>query len=66
MPRPDRSQLLERILERAGAREDGTRTLDCAQAFALAEAHDLELMDIARVCNQEKIKIARCQLGCFR
>lgn len=62
----DDARILELILPRTGERDDGQRTLACADAFALSEEHDLELLDIARVCNRKDIRISRCQLGCFR
>lgn len=43
--------------------EDGK--LYCAKAFRLAAAHDVKLWQIGQICDEEKIKIASCQLGCF-
>lgn len=66
MTHPDSEAILALIQPRLGTRQDGKPSLDCAVAFELADAHGLELFDIARVCNQQGIKIARCQLGCFK
>jgi len=60
----DDARILELILARCGER-NGRKTLPCPDAFALAEDNDLELMDIAKVCNRHKVKIVKCQLGCF-
>jgi hypothetical protein len=50
----------------ARAREsDGDKSLTCAQAFKLARDFDAKLIEIGRICNQQKIRICRCQLGCF-
>lgn len=43
--------------------EDGK--LFCAKAYQLAEAHDIKLWQIGQICEDEKIKIKGCQLGCF-
>lgn len=61
----DDQKILEVILAVAGTREDGRRTLACGAAFDLAEANGVELMDVARVCNANDVRITRCQLGCF-
>ena len=42
------------------------KTLTCAEAFELAEQYDVKPAEIGRICNQNKIKICKCQLGCFR
>jgi hypothetical protein len=44
---------------------DGRRTLTCAQALSLAGELGLEPREIGRICNQEKIRLGSCQLGCF-
>lgn len=46
--------------------EDGRKKLACADAFQIAERHAVELLDVARICNAENIRISRCQLGCFK
>ncbi|MGD2176041.1 MAG: hypothetical protein PVJ27_11605 [Candidatus Brocadiaceae bacterium] len=40
--------------------------IECAKALALARDFDVAPLEIGRACNSEGIKIARCQLGCFR
>jgi hypothetical protein len=57
---------LKRLVFEAAYEEDGRTKLTCAQAFGLAEAHGVQLLDISRVCNREGIRFARCQLGCFK
>jgi hypothetical protein len=42
-----------------------TTEIACAKAFELAEKHGFSKKEIARYCNEKKIKIRACQLGCF-
>jgi hypothetical protein len=39
--------------------------LTCAAAHTLAETLGVPLRDIGAVCNELKVKITSCQLGCF-
>jgi len=57
---------LKELVANTAFEEEGRRKLACTDAFRLAAEHNIELLDIARVCNQEKIKICKCQLGCFK
>ncbi|MBN2207800.1 MAG: hypothetical protein JW759_00665 [Candidatus Coatesbacteria bacterium] len=50
----------------ASHEQDGRIRLNCADAFKIAEQQGVELTDISRVCNQNKIRISKCQLGCFK
>lgn len=49
----------------AAFEEDGKQKLACPEAFRLAAELEVELLDIARICNREGIRLCRCQLGCF-
>jgi len=61
----DKAELHEAIT--AASYEEGDRQkLNCADAFKIAEQFGVELMEISRVCNQKKIRISKCQLGCFK
>lgn len=40
--------------------------IPCEKAFDLAEKYGIPKMEIAKYCNKHKIKIRRCQLGCFK
>lgn len=55
--------MVDAVLELA---EGERRMLTCAQAFALAKSNDAEIAEIGRICNQNNVKICRCQLGCFK
>ena len=60
------NEQLKELVASATFEEGGRKKLTCAEAFRLAEEHNVELLDITRICNQERIKICRCQLGCFK
>ncbi len=55
----------ERLLHQAirDAQEDGR--LPCARAFQIAHDLKIPLHKIGDACNQLRIKVSRCQLGCF-
>ena len=57
---------LEKVVMDATFEEDGKRKLTCSDTFKLAEEHGVELLDIARICNRENIRLCKCQLGCFK
>lgn len=57
---------LKIIILKAAVERDGRQTLPCSKAFELAAAHNLDLAQIGKCCNDNKIKIAACQLGCFQ
>jgi hypothetical protein len=44
---------------------DGRKKLTCAEAFELARQFKVGIIEIGRICNQNNIKIHKCQLGCF-
>ena len=37
-----------------------------SRAHDVDVTHGIELLEITKVCNAEGIRIAKCQLGCFR
>jgi hypothetical protein len=57
-------KLTDAVLEQA-RQEDGEKRLTCADAFELAVKFGVEIIEIGRICNRNKIKIRKCQLGCF-
>ena len=42
-----------------------TKDLPCPKAFEISEKYGIPKLEIARYCNKHKIKIRKCQLGCF-
>jgi len=57
-------ELIKAVLERAEG-IDGKKKLACAKAFELAQEFGVEVIEIGRICNRQKIRICKCQLGCF-
>ncbi len=55
-----KEKLLKRVLEEAPEKR-----LSCKKAFALAEEFECLPADVGKICDEEKIKIYGCQLGCF-
>ena len=62
-----KQELLNAILKSTKARpgSDDIKRLTCAEAFELAKNFETEIIEIGRICNQQNIKICKCQLGCF-
>ncbi len=50
----------ERILFEAEGLE-----LPCKKAFSIASEVGVPIAEVGRICNEIKIKIVGCQLGCF-
>jgi hypothetical protein len=57
--------LLKAVLERA-KEEDGRKKLSCAKAFEIAKQAGAEIVEVGWICNQQNIRICKCQLGCFK
>jgi hypothetical protein len=56
--------LVNAVLERA-QEIDGIKKLACAEAFKLAREFKVATVEIGRICNQQNIRICKCQLGLF-
>ncbi|HEX9021259.1 MAG TPA: hypothetical protein VF903_08355 [Nitrospirota bacterium] len=54
----------EKIIEKVRAASSNNR-LTCEKAHELAKELKVSLGEIGAICNELKIKIAACQLGCF-
>jgi len=59
-----KDSLKKQIIENA-EKIDGQMKLTCPTAFKIAEEQGINLLDIAKICNEDGIKICKCQLGCF-
>ena len=57
-------ELINAVLKKAKL-VDGRKKLTCAEAFELARQFKVGIIEIGRICNQNNIKIHKCQLGCF-
>ena len=44
----------------------GDEGFNCAAAFSLSSKHDVPLKKIYDLCNELKVRIKNCQLGCFQ
>ncbi len=54
----------EELIEKVRAASDGNR-LSCEQAHELSRELNVTLGEIGAICNELKIRISSCQLGCF-
>jgi len=57
---------LDRVVLEASVELDGKRKLSCARAFEIAERHGVAKKEIGKSCNRAGVRIAACQLGCFK
>ncbi len=56
--------LIKAVLERVQD-SDGRKKLACAEALKLSQELRVGPVEIGRICNQQNIRICKCQLGCF-
>jgi hypothetical protein len=56
---------LEEAIKKAAVEKEGRMILPCAAAFQIAGETGATLAEIGAACNEHRIKIVRCQLGCF-
>ena len=59
-----KEDLINAVLERAQDSDD-RKKLTCTEAFQIAGELNVEVAEIGRICNQQNIRICKCQLGCF-
>ncbi len=57
---------LDRIVLEASFESNGKKKLSCAKAFEMAKRHGVPKMEIGKSCNRAGVRIAACQLGCFK
>ena len=57
---------VEKIRAAAHTDDKGTLKLPCAKALALAAELGVPPKTVGAVCDDHEIRIAGCQLGCFR
>lgn len=58
-------KLINEVLK-ASHEKDGRLYIECAEAFKIAEQFHLKPIEVGKICNEKKIKIINCQLGCFK
>ena len=59
-------QEMVEAVKQAAVERDGRMTLRCADAFAVAERFGAARPSIGQICNDNRIRIVQCQLGCFK
>jgi hypothetical protein len=55
----------EALIRKAFEETGVTKELPCPKAFEISEKYGIPRMDIAKYCNKHRVKIRKCQLGCF-
>ncbi len=45
---------------------NGKKVLSCKDAQSIAIKHGVQNNQVGTLCNKLKIKIVKCQLGCFK
>jgi hypothetical protein len=58
-------KIVQTVISRA-FREDDRLKLSCRDAFSIAEENGVEPGAIGKICNEQNIRICKCQLGCFK
>lgn len=63
-----KDQLVDAVIKSADSRQepDGQKRLTCAEAFELARRFEIKVIEVGRICNQNNVRICKCQLGCFK
>ncbi|HUT63599.1 MAG TPA: hypothetical protein VMZ04_06550 [Anaerolineae bacterium] len=57
-------ELINAILEKT-FKDGDIRKLRCAAALKIADQFGVKPMEVGKICNEKKIRISNCQLGCF-
>lgn len=45
--------------------KNGQLFIECAEARIIAEKLAIKFIEVGKICDEEKIKIINCELGCF-
>jgi len=59
-----KEKLLEILISESENQND-KKILFCEKAHNISKANNVSLSEIGKLCNVEKIRIKKCQLGCF-
>jgi hypothetical protein len=60
----EEKKILE-ILNKYCVIKENRKYLTCAKVFEIAKELNVKVSVIGKICNQEKIKLNDCQIGCF-
>lgn len=53
------------IIDKYCTIKDNKKYITCAIVFEIAKELNVNVSVIGKICNQEKIKLKNCQIGCF-
>lgn len=57
-------ELINEVLKSAVV-EGNKKFLDCDKAVEIAKKYTVKPIEVGKICNARKIKLRKCQLGCF-
>lgn len=60
----DRKKIEDALLSKAKPKE-GKMYINCKDAIKIADDLGITPIEAGKICNELKIKIKNCQLGCF-
>lgn len=60
----NKEEITKEVLKSA-IKEEETLFLDCETAFEIAKKCKVKPIEVGKACNAQKVKIRKCQLGCF-
>ncbi len=60
------NESLAQAVKEAAVEQDGRLVLTCPSAFRIAKEFSVDVASIGQLCNEMKIKLVQCQLGCFK
>jgi len=58
----------EKLLEILNSKleiQNGVKKISCEKAHHISKMKNVALSEIGALCNEEGIRIIKCQLGCF-
>ncbi|MCF7790569.1 MAG: hypothetical protein K9L78_00440 [Victivallales bacterium] len=61
----DRTNRLKSAIKEGINEEEGKKYLTCGKAHQISKKQNITLKELGNYCNQNGIKIIKCQLGCF-
>ncbi|MFA4853398.1 MAG: hypothetical protein WC868_00735 [Bacteroidales bacterium] len=56
---------VEKAIKAKSIDKNGKLSIACITAFEIAEKFNVPGSEIGKICNELKIKIINCRLGCF-
>lgn len=56
---------IEEALTAKVIEKEGKKIIPCPAVLKIAETLNVPATEVGKICNEMKIKIMNCQLGCF-